>query len=374
MDDQSTLVNLNTAEREELMTLPGVGPAIADRILESRPFTSIDDLRRVSGIGSNFVEGIRTRITLNNDSTSTAAPTEPAPVEMAAEEPPEHPAEVSPPDVEPASEAGEQLAVQPPTTGAESEGHMEPLEEESQPAEVQPETPSIESAEELPVKPVSEVEPVGAAAVAEPVEARPETQPVEQAPEPEPAEEAPESSGAVKVFTVPEGQTPGPQAEFTPPPAQPAAPATQPRAVTRSQALWMAIGTGFLALVLAFVLSLGVLAAINGGLRFVSPADLNALGRKVDGVTTQTQILQQDLDGLRGRVDNLEGLSGRMSTVEGQAKQLRTDLDAASQQVQQINQQMTQVSSDIKDLQSQTGRFQGFLDGLKSLLNQVTQP
>ncbi len=353
MDDQSTLVNLNTAEREELMTLPGVGPAIADRILESRPFSSIDDLRRVSGIGSNFVEGIRTRITLNNDSTSAVAPSEPAPAGIAAAEPPETPAEVSSPAGELESEAGEQLEAQTLAAGAELEGQIEPLEEEPQPAafepaEAQPETPSVE--------------------------AMPEAEPVEAAPELESAEEAPETSGAVKVFTVPEGQTPGPQAEFAPPPAQPAAPAAQSRAVTRSQALWMAIGTGFLAFVLAFVLSLGVLAAINGGLRFVSPADLNALGRKVDGVTTQTQILQQDLDGLRGRVDNLEGLSGRMSTVEGQAKQLRTDLDAASQQVQQINQQMTQVSSDIKDLQSQTGRFQGFLDGLKSLLNQVTQP
>ncbi len=350
MDDQITLVNLNTAGREELMTLPGVGPAIADRILESRPFTSIDDLQRISGIGSNFLKGVRERVTLNNDSSPAAVPSESAPAEPAAE-PQASPAEVSPSEAELESETGEQFEAQPPAA----------LEQ----AELQPETPFVEAA--------AEAGPIEAAPEAQPVEAAAEAQPVEQAPEIGPAEVAPESSGAVKVFPVPEGQTPGPQAEFTPPPVQPAAPATPSRAVTRSQALWMAVGTGFLALVLAFVLSLGVLAAINGGLRFVSPADLNALGRKVDGVTTQTQLLQQDLDGLRGRVNNLEGLSGRVGAVEGQAKQLRTDLDAASQQVQQINQQMTQASSDIKDLQSQTGRFQGFLDGLKSLLNQVTQ-
>ncbi len=136
----------------------------------------------------------------------------------------------------------------------------------------------------------------------------------------------------------------------------------------------MAVGSGVLALVLAFVLSLGALATLNGGLQYVSPADLNALGRKIDGISTQTQTLQQDMNGLRDRVNNLEGLSGRVNSVEGQAKQLRTDLDAASQQVGQINQQMTQVSSDIQALQNQTGHFQSFLDGLKSLLNQVTQP
>ena len=344
MDDQNTIVNLNTAEREELMTLPGIGPALADRILENRPFTSIEDLRRVSGIGSNLLEELRTMVTLNNDSSSADVPAEAALVEVAGETH-EPSGIVSPHEAATEAEPEAQVEMQPPASGEEVEVQNEMLEEA-------PSSATIEQAE-----------------------AQPEISSGGEAPEIEPTEPAPESSGAVKVFTVPEGQTPGPQAEFAPLPAQTAASAAQPRAVTRSQALWMAIGTGFLALVLAFVLSLGVLAAINGGLRFVSPADLNALGRKVDGVTSQTQILQQDLDGLRGRVNNLKGLSGRVSSVEGQTKQLRSDLDAASQQLQQINQQMTQVSSDIKDLQTQTGRFQGFLDGLKSLLNQVaTQP
>jgi competence ComEA-like helix-hairpin-helix protein len=344
MDDQNAIVNLNTAEREELMTLPGIGPALADRILESRPFTSFEDLQRVNGIGSNLLEGLRTMVTLNNGSLSAIAPAEGAPVETVSESQ-EPPGEVSPQEAGPGAEAEAQIEMQPPASSEEAEVQNEVLEEAS---------PSTMNEETKP---------------------QPETSFVEEAPEIETSEPAPESSSAVKVFPVPEGQTPAPQEEFTPPPAQPAAGKAQPKAVTRSQALWMAIGTGFLSLVLAFVLSLGVLAAINGGLRFVSPADLNALSRKVDGVTSQTQILQQDLDGLRGRVNNLEGLSGRVSTVEGQTKQLRSDLDAASQQVQQINQQMTQVSSDIKSLQTQTGRFQGFLDGLKSLLNQVaTQP
>lgn len=48
-------VNINTASAEELDTLPGVGPSTAQKIIDEReangPFSSIEDLKRVSGIG-----------------------------------------------------------------------------------------------------------------------------------------------------------------------------------------------------------------------------------------------------------------------------------------------------------------------------------
>jgi len=51
----SDLVNINTANAADLQTLSGVGPSMAQSIIDERtqngPFTSIDDLMRVSGIG-----------------------------------------------------------------------------------------------------------------------------------------------------------------------------------------------------------------------------------------------------------------------------------------------------------------------------------
>lgn len=57
------VVDLNTATAEQLDALPGVGPAIARRIVEHRdangPFRSVDDLEQVAGIGPATLEKIR---------------------------------------------------------------------------------------------------------------------------------------------------------------------------------------------------------------------------------------------------------------------------------------------------------------------------
>ena len=56
-------VNLNTATARELESLPGIGPALAERIVEDReangPYATLDDLARVRGIGAATVDKIR---------------------------------------------------------------------------------------------------------------------------------------------------------------------------------------------------------------------------------------------------------------------------------------------------------------------------
>ena len=63
------VVRINSATRDELMSLDGVGEKLADRIIEDRisrgRFRSVDDLARVKGIGSSILARNRQRMMLD---------------------------------------------------------------------------------------------------------------------------------------------------------------------------------------------------------------------------------------------------------------------------------------------------------------------
>jgi len=62
------LININTATLEELDSLPGIGPTIAQRIVDYRSqnglFLSIEDIMNVSGIGPSTFDQIKELITV----------------------------------------------------------------------------------------------------------------------------------------------------------------------------------------------------------------------------------------------------------------------------------------------------------------------
>ena len=53
-------VALNTASVEDLKNCPGIGPALAKRIIANRPFVSWPDIKaRVHGIGDSKIQGLK---------------------------------------------------------------------------------------------------------------------------------------------------------------------------------------------------------------------------------------------------------------------------------------------------------------------------
>ncbi len=66
-ETSTSLVNINTASKEELMTVSGIGASKADSIIAYRiktPFSKIEDIMNVSGIGESLFDKIKKYITV----------------------------------------------------------------------------------------------------------------------------------------------------------------------------------------------------------------------------------------------------------------------------------------------------------------------
>ena len=73
-------LNLNTATKEELIALPGIGPAKAQAILDYRNahggFKSVEELKDVKGIGAKRFEKLKGELTLGAAAKPAARPPE----------------------------------------------------------------------------------------------------------------------------------------------------------------------------------------------------------------------------------------------------------------------------------------------------------
>lgn len=65
--EASLIVNINTATREEIETLPGIGPAKALLIIRDRPYVKVDELLEVNGIGTALLEDIRPYVVVEGE-------------------------------------------------------------------------------------------------------------------------------------------------------------------------------------------------------------------------------------------------------------------------------------------------------------------
>lgn len=77
----NSVVNINTADTEELMLLPRIGPSVAQRIVEFRDkngrFKATEDLLLVRGVGEKTFELIEPHVAVSGETTLTEKVTVP---------------------------------------------------------------------------------------------------------------------------------------------------------------------------------------------------------------------------------------------------------------------------------------------------------
>lgn len=71
-------IDLNNSTKEQLESLPGIGPKLAQTIIDSRPFQTIDDLDKVKGIGPKKLEQLRPRVFISAMRAQGIRPAAPA--------------------------------------------------------------------------------------------------------------------------------------------------------------------------------------------------------------------------------------------------------------------------------------------------------
>jgi competence protein ComEA len=63
-DTNASLISINKASKEQLVTLSGIGPVYASRIIENRPYSVIEELSTKAGLSKKLVTGIESHISL----------------------------------------------------------------------------------------------------------------------------------------------------------------------------------------------------------------------------------------------------------------------------------------------------------------------
>ena len=71
------VVDLNAATVDELMSLPRVGPAMAERIVAGRPYAHARELRRLQGIGVKRWAELRERVQVQDEASEAGERGEP---------------------------------------------------------------------------------------------------------------------------------------------------------------------------------------------------------------------------------------------------------------------------------------------------------
>jgi outer membrane murein-binding lipoprotein Lpp len=323
---EKNLTNINTADLESLTHVPGIGPALAERIIAARPFARLEDLGRVSGISPQSLLKLLPYLTINDIPLNPLPEFESQPGMGAEDANSSDPPKVS----------EDALITGPENKSKQSDNNAV----SDEPGEVLPQVESVlDHTENLHVATTAKTSepPISTTGVAE-----------------IPATPIPPTENRIAVENL-----------------------------TRSELIRLIMISNLLTLILTVFITLGVLFNINrGSLQFALPADINQLTQQASDLELKASTLEGDQAALRMRLNNMESMAGRLDELETVSTETRSLVDSNTAQVQtlatqaitltlQINTvsgQVETLSSQVDELQTSSERYQKFFDGLAVLL------
>jgi cell division protein FtsL len=348
MNDNKLLILLNQGSREDLMKLTGIGEVLADSLVAARPFDSLTDAQEVNGISANLIEHMQQQVAQSDLWSDFDAEIESEKKEKGEE-----------------AESGElqtgkdQVVQEALADKDEAVGEGE----NSAPAEFMEAEQAVGEVASEPFLAASQ--PVTETSTDNRIEAEPEPERSAEISREEPAEVKDKHAELEQVsqsVSVEEGAADQPKPE-------------KPEPVSKAGVSVFALfATNFLTAMVAILLTLIVLAGINGSLRFATQAEFQSLQRESSQLSTQAETLQQELAGLRSRVDTLEGLGERLVVMESTQEQFSTDLETTNQLVSDVQSDLTVLNEQVEQQSERTQRFETFLLDLQALLSGLFAP
>jgi competence ComEA-like helix-hairpin-helix protein len=324
--DELQKVNINLASLEELTNVPGVGPSLAEGIIADRPYSSLEELTQVQGIGSRSLERLRSYLTAELWKDIPSPQTDPEFLEQEKADVDKNTMEdVIFLDVNSEMKTGE---TQQDSINIEEENYVETID--TQVENMPDETPIME-----------ENEPVFI--------------PIEDAQSLPPQESA---ANTYKTEShIPTNRVEAPQSTVTPE----AEPITTTW-VSRNQLIGVVLLTAFLTMMITVLLTLGILAAVNGGLLYASFDNAAQLQANISRLSDRSETMHTDLEGLRSRLDALETVAGRVSVLELSTTEIQNNLTSAEKTLEKFGISLKTTREEIAVLQKSTQNFQSFIN------------
>ncbi|PKO12369.1 MAG: hypothetical protein CVU39_24380 [Chloroflexi bacterium HGW-Chloroflexi-10] len=324
--DEIPKVNINLASLEELTNVPGVGPSLAEGIIADRPYSSLEELTQVQGIGPRSLDRLRPYLTAELWKEIPSPQTDPEFLEQEEADVDKNTMEdVIYLDVESEMKTGE---TQQDSINIEEENYVEAID--AQVENMQSETSVMEESDPvfIPIEDAQAIPPQ------EPVTNTYKTDPY-----------------------IPPNHVEAPQSTVTPK-AEPIATTS----VSRNQLIGVVLLTAFLTMMITILLTLGILAAVNGGLQYASFDNAAQMQANISRLSDRSETMHTDLEGLRSRLDALETVAGRVSVLELSTKEIQNNLSSAEKTLDQFGISLKTAQDEIGVLQKSTQNFQGFIN------------